>query len=146
MSDSRSRVFIPGEIKGRDSVVDYNTPSLEASHEVQAMRVEFWIAKQIGENLCATYPNREWHVDVDTRNGIVVIACPSLSKRMGYRLHLKRDTVAELLPRCRRVAGEILERYGVSRGRILDPATFESFERDVRDDCVSKDAVCASRL
>lgn len=141
-----SREFIIGEQKGRTAVVDYNTPQAENSHEQQAMQTEFWIAKQIGENLCKTYPNRQWHVDVDSRNGIVVIACPSLSKRLGYRLHLKRDTVAELLPRCRRAAGEILERFGVSRGKIIDPATFEAFERDIRDDVIAKDAAGASKL
>lgn len=141
-----SREFIIGEQKGRDSVVDFNTPQEDNSHEASAMRTEFWVAKQIGTDLCKTYPNREWHIDVDYRNQIVVIACPSLSKRLGYRLHLKRDTVAELIPRCRRAAGEILERFGVSRGKIIDPATLETFERDVRDDVIAKDAAGASKL
>lgn len=140
------RTYIIGEEKGKNSVVDFNAPQEDISHEATAMRTEFWIAKQIGTDLCNTYPNRQWHVDVDTRNGIVVIACPSLSKRLGYRLHLKRDTVADLIPRCRRAAGEILERFGVSRGKIIDPATMETFERDVRDDVISKDAAGASKL
>lgn len=134
------REYVIGETKGKDSVVDYNTPQLEASAEEKAMRTEYWIAKQIGEDLCRTYPNRQWCVDVDTKNQCVVISCPTLSKRMGYRLHMKRDTVADLLPRCRRAAGEILERYGVSRGRIVDPMTMEAFERDVRDDVKNPEA------
>lgn len=141
-----SREYIIGETKGQESVVDYNTPQAQESFEKTAMNLEFWIAKQIGLDLCKTYPNRQWHVDVDSRNGVIVIACPSLSKRLGYRLHIKRDTVADLLPRARRAAGEILERFGVSRGKILDPMTLESFERDVRDDVISKDAAGASRL
>lgn len=141
-----NREYIIGETKGRESVVDYNAPQAEESFEKTAMNLEFWIAKQLGTDLCKTYPNRQWHVDVDSRNGVIVIACPSLSKRLGYRLHIKRDTVAELIPRARRAAGEILERFGVSRGKILDPMTLESFERDVRDDVVSKDAAGASKL
>jgi len=54
---------------------------------------------------------------------------------------MKRDTVADLIPRCRRAAGEILERFGVSRGKIIDPSTLDSFDRDVRDDAIAKDAV-----
>jgi hypothetical protein len=135
-----SREFIIGEQKGKDSVVDYNTPQTDNSHEAQAMRMEFYIAKQIGEDLCKTYQGRQWGVDVDSRNEVIIISCPSLSKRMGYRLHMKRDTIADLIPRCRRAGGEILERFGVARSRIIDPATLETFDRDVRDDAIAKDA------
>lgn len=122
-------------------MVDYNAPQSGESHEQTAMRVEFFIAKKIGEDLCRTFANRQWQVDVDSRNQVIVIACPSLSKRLGYRLHMKRDTVADLIPRCRRAAGEILERFGVSRSRLIDPATLETFDRDVRDDVKAKNAV-----
>lgn len=131
--------FYVGE-KGRDPVVDFNAPQADNSHEAQAMRLEYWIAKQIGTDLTRTYPGRQWMVDVDSRNQVIVISCPSLSKRMGYRVHMKRDTVADLIPRCRRAAGEILERFGVSRGRIIDPYTLEAFPRDVRDDAIAPDA------
>lgn len=139
----KSRFYV-GE-KGKDSVVDFNAPQAENT-EAEAMKVEFWIAKQIGEDLCRVYPNRQWHVDVDSKNSVIVIACPSLSKRLGYRLHMKRDTVAALLPRCRRAAGEILERFGVSRSKLIDPGSMETFARDVRDDAITKDAAGASRL
>jgi hypothetical protein len=129
-----NREYIIGETKGKEPGFDLNAPQEHESHEKQAMNLEFWIAKQIGMDLCRVYANRQWHVDVDSRNSVIVIACPSLSKRMGYRLHMKRDTVADLIPRCRRAAGEILERFGVSRSRLIDPATLETFQRDVRDD------------
>jgi hypothetical protein len=141
-----SREHIIGETKGREPGFDLNAPQEGESHEAQAVRTEFWIAKQIGQDLCRVYPNRQWHVDVDSRNQIIVIACPSLSKRLGYRLHMKRDTVSSLLPRCRRAAGEILERFGVSRSRIIDPGSLETFQRDVHDDAVAPDAAVASKL
>ncbi len=134
-----SRVYIPGETKGRRSITDFNEIQV-GGLEQEAMRVEFWIAKQIGADLMRKFPNREWCVDVDAKNQVIVISCPSLSKRMGYRLHMKRDTVADLIPRCRHVAAEILERFGVSRGRIIDPGTFETFDRNVYDDCIAGDA------
>lgn len=131
--------FYVGE-KGKDPIADFNAPQKGESHEEKAVRLEFWIAKQIGTDLVNTYKNRQWTVDVDSRNGVIVISCPSLSKRMGYRLHMRRDTVAELLPRCRRAAGEIMERFGVSRSRLIDPYSMETFARDVRDDAISPDA------
>lgn len=130
--------FYPGE-KGKNQILDHNGMRKGESHEESAVRVEFWMAKQIGTDLVKHYPNRQWHVDVDSRNQIVIISCPSLSKREGYRLNMRRDTVAELLPRCRRAAAEILERFNVTRGRIVDPMMFEHLKRDVRDDVVNSD-------
>jgi len=130
--------FYVGE-KGKDPLTDFNAPQTGESHEEKAVRLEFWMAKQIGTDLVRVYPGRQWHVDVDSRNRVIVISCPSLSKREGYRLHMKRDTIAELLPRCRRAAGAILERFNVTRSRIIDPYTFEGMTRDARDDVVCED-------
>lgn len=126
--------------KGSTPFRDFNAVNPEDSHEKKAAQLEFWIAKQIGEDLVKTYPNRQWHVDVDSRNETIVISCPSLSKRMGYRINMRRDPIAALLPRCRRAAGEILERYGITRGRIIDPYDIEQMPRDLRDDVISPDA------
>lgn len=138
MEQAKKR-FYQGE-KGNKPFTDYNVAVPEQSHDKKVAAVEFWIAKKIGEDLMHTYPNRQWHVDVDTRNETIVISCPSLSKRMGYRLNMKKETIAQLLPRCRRAGGEILERYGVTRGRIIDPYDIEQMPRDLRDDVISKDA------
>jgi hypothetical protein len=130
-------------ICGRERALDnfdFNAPQKGASHDATVEQVEFWIAKQIGEDLVKTYPNRQWHVDVDSRNETIVLSCPSLSKRMGYRLHMRRDNIAALLPRTRKAAGEILERYGISRSKIIDPFDIEQLPRDVRDDAIAADA------
>ena len=132
MSRRRGRWYV-GE-KGKDPLKDYNAPSLDISYEANQIRTEYWIAKQIGTALVKKYPNREWSVDVDTKNEVIVICCPALTKRMGYRVHMKRDNVAKLIPRCIRAAGEILERYGVSRSPIIDPRTMESYDRYLWDD------------
>jgi hypothetical protein len=131
--------FYPGE-KGAEPIKDFNAPQKAESHEEKAMRLEFWIAKQIGSDLMKTYQNRQWSVDVDSRNQVIVISCPSLSKRMGYRIHMRRDTIADLIPRARAAAGEILERFGASRSRLIDPSSLETFARDVRDDAIAPDA------
>lgn len=124
--------------KGRAPIVDYNAVQTEGSTNIDAdrCRLEFWIAKQIGTDLTRTYPNREWSVTVDTENGVIIIQAPALSKAKGYHVHIKRDTIAQLIPRCRTAAAEILERFGVERSRIIDPSTLEAFDRNFKDDVV----------
>jgi hypothetical protein len=124
--------------KGR-VITDMNAPQRGGIDEDQ-MRLEYWMAKQIGTELMKKYPVREWNVDCDARNKTIIISCPSVSKTRGYRLHMKGDNMAQIIPRCVRAAGEILERHNVTRGRILDPQTLEAFDRDVQDNIVSPDA------
>ena len=135
----KTRFYAGDKGKEHNHKQDFNAPQVGESHEEKAMRLEFWMAKAIGTDLVKHYPNRQWGVDVDSRNQVIVISCPSLSKREGYRLNMKRDTLAELMPRCRRAAGAILERFNVTRGRIIDPYTFENMPRDVRDDVICED-------
>lgn len=126
--------------KGR-VITDFNAPQAdETGFSEDHVRFEYWMAKQIGTKLMETYPARQWHVDCDCRNQVIIISCPSVSKTRGYRLHMKRDTMKQLLPRCVKAAGEILERHNVTRGRIIDPQTLDAFERDVQDNVVSPDA------
>jgi hypothetical protein len=125
--------------KAENPIIDFNAPSPVESHEDKAAAVEFWVAKRIGEELVRTFPGRQWNVNVDTRNEIIVICMPTLSKREGYHLHMKRDNIAQLLPRCRRAAGEILERFKMSRSKIIDPYDIDQLPRDVRDDAVTSD-------
>jgi hypothetical protein len=125
--------------KAENPIIDFNAPKPVESHEEKAAAVEFWIAKRIGEDLVAAFPGRQWNVNVDTRNEIIIICMPTLSKREGYHLHMKRDNIAQLLPRCRRAAGEILERFQMSRSKIIDPYDIDQLPRDVRDDAVTSD-------
>lgn len=129
-------------LKGKPAnhIQDFNTVMPDWSHERKAAEVEFYIAKKIGEDLVATYPGRQWQVNVDTRNNMVIISMPALSKREGYHLHMRRDTIASLLPRCRKAAGEILERFNQSRtNRIVTPDKFDELPRDVQDNVIAPD-------
>jgi hypothetical protein len=141
------RRSIVGE-KGRDPIFDFNAVQIGGSHEIQAEQLEWWIAKQIGSDLMSVYKNRQWGVDVDTRNKMIVITAPSLSKAMGMHLHIRDgETIPQLLIRTRRAAGEILERYGVTRSRDTDPMIIEEgLKRDSRDNVISADALPAKRI
>jgi hypothetical protein len=134
--------YYPGE-KGKAPIIDFNAVNPGESHEVKSAQLEYWFAKQIGTDLARTYKNRQWHVDVDARNRIVIISAPSLSKLFGYHLHLRDgETIPQLLVRTRKVGGEILERYNVTRARSTDPLIIEEgLPRDARDNVVSTDAI-----
>jgi hypothetical protein len=127
-------------LKGKPAnhIIDNNEVHPDWSHERKAAEVEFYLAKKIGEDLVRTYPGRQWMVDVDSRNEIIIIVMPSLTKREGYHLHMRRDNLAALIPRCRKAAGEILERFNVSRSRLTVPdEQILALPRDLRDDAVA---------
>ncbi len=133
-----SRLHIIGEQKGREPVRDYNEVNLLETDDAKRAKLEYWIAKQIGEALIAAYNNRQWEVIVDLDAQVLIVKCPSLSLTKGYYLSLG-SPVAELIVRARRAAGEILERYGVTRGRITDSKMFDALPQ-VRDEVIARDA------
>lgn len=132
----RERRHFRGAEKGRASVVDFNSVNPGDSHSQQFAKMEAWIAKQIGEALVTCYPGRQWWVDVDGRNGIVVIACPSVSMTKGYHIHCNKTDTVPLIRRAVNAAGEILERYGQSRARNIDAVALEEAPRGVRDELI----------
>ena len=135
----RNRFYAGDKGKPQNHIKDFNAPVAGESHEDKAAALEYWIAKRIGEDLVRTYPSRQWSVNVDTRNEIIIVCMPALSKKEGFHLHMRRDTIAELIPRCRRAAGEILERFKQSRSRIIDPFDVDQLPRDMRDDAITPD-------
>jgi hypothetical protein len=137
----KSRFYANTE-KGKDPYIDFNAAQSGGSHEIKSEQLEYWIAAQIGKELMRVYKNRQWGVDVDSRNKMVVLTAPSLSKVFGYHLHIRDgETMTQLLLRCRHAAGEILERYNVTRARNTDPLIIEEgLKRDHRDNVISADA------
>jgi hypothetical protein len=136
-----SREYIIGETKGKRHVVDYNAIDAGKSHDATIAAMEYYYAKQIGSALMYVYKNRNWMVDVDIRNQMIVIGAPDLSKVRGYYLPMKNDALVELCKRAVRAGGEILERYNLSRAMNVSPDSFEMLPRDFRDDAISADAV-----
>lgn len=135
------RVYIPGETKGRAPIVDYNQLYITDSEDNNVAKIEYWMAKEIGTKLMAEYPDRQWAADVDARSEVVVIMCPSLSTRRGYHLHIRGLTLKQIQIKAVRAAGQILERFGISRARKVDPNQFDHLPQTVRDEVISKDAM-----
>jgi len=119
---------------------DYNVIDEMESENQKVAKMEMWIAKKLGTSLVNKYPNRQWGVQVNVRDGILVILCPSLSNEKGYHIHMKGDTINHLELRAIQAAGEILERYGVSRDRNVDERDIEaSLKFNFKDEALAMD-------
>lgn len=134
-------LLVPGRSVGREIVKDYNEINLLELDDVKQAKMESWIAKRVGTRLMETYPNRQWGVGVDISGGMIYVMCPSLSLTKAYYISMSGRTVHDLGIEAVRAAGEILERYNVSRSRVFNPDHLETLERDLRDEVVSPDAV-----
>lgn len=112
----------------REIVKDYNTVYFHEDDDARTAKIEMWIAKNLGEALVKAYPGYEWSVHVDAIGGVICIVNPSVSTLKGYHLHMKGDTISQLIPRALEAGGEILERYGLRRGKV-DVAAIEDLLR-----------------
>lgn len=68
----------------------------------------------VGKALARAYPTVPWFVDANVDGGVITISCPNISQRYGMTLHLT-NTNDELARKAVMLAGELLERYHVSR-------------------------------
>lgn len=135
---SAARAGFVGQQKGRAPVVDYNEVNLLETDDVKRAKLEYWICKRIGETLIGAYNNRQWEVMADLDARVLVIKCPSLSLTKGYYLSLNR-TMHDLGIAAVRAGGEIMERYGITRGRITDSKMFDALPQH-RDEVIARDA------
>ena len=129
-------------VRGADQKVygDYNAIDEMESSSSALAKIEMWIAKKIGTVLVEKYPNRQWGVQVNAEGGVLIITCPSLSTEKGYHIHMNGENVQDLEVKAIRAAGEILERYDITRGKKFDEDTLETLDRDWQDRVISADA------
>lgn len=139
MGEAAPRILLPG-INGREITKDYNTIYLHEGTDERRAKLEMFIAKRVGEKVAATYPNRQWMIDVDLPNQMICVQCPSVSMTKGYHLHFNRRTLHDLQLAAVKAAGEILERHNVSRARVFDQDILETLPRDLRDNVIAPDA------
>lgn len=133
-------VWVPGNFIRGQITADYNEINILETESAKIAKLEMWIAKNIGEELMAKYPGREWGVNVNTKGEMIYVMCPSLSTTKAYYIRMAGRNMLELKAEAIRAAGEILERHGISRARRIDSEIFEHLERDLRDDVISPDA------
>lgn len=78
--------------------------------------VDIELAKRMSETLQRHYPGHSWGVHVDSAQGVASIKNFRLSGNWGFVLHLKQFSASEYEKRVVMAAGELLERYNLSRG------------------------------
>ena len=77
---------------------------------------EEWIGYSIGRVLKRHYPRYDWIVRVDIESGCAAIHCPFISNEYGCVVHLNYP-IAIIQQRSVMLAGELLERFRLPRGR-----------------------------
>jgi len=95
------------------------------------------LATAIGSELVKHYSGHGWEVECDIRNGIARIFNKYMSNKHGYLLHLKLLNVDTFSADIMRVGGELLETFGVSRGKF-DEDEIMNLTRD-NQGCVKAD-------
>ena len=134
------RVHIIGEQKGAAPIVDFNQVVAEEDAKRQVAEMEMWLAKRIGEHVSRAYPRRHWEVGCDLEGGMVILKCPSVSLTKGYHIAVARRNLNDICVIAAKAAGEILERHGMTRGRVKDVGIWDALETDLRGDYQTPDS------
>ncbi len=136
------RLVIDSRSKGDGSIItgNFNKIQLENSENEFVAMEEMRMAKAISARLVKAYNNRQWKIMVDIKNGMLIIACDSISNNKGYHIHMKGVLLHDLEEKAIRAAGEILERHGLSRLVGFNPDTYEDLPRDLEDNVIGPDS------
>ncbi len=90
------------------------TDPIEAEYRIK----DRILAKKIGLEFIRHYPGHGWEVHSDIQNGIVNIFNRHMSALHGYRIKTQNIRLTTLSRDVKRIGGEILERFGLSRERF----------------------------
>ena len=128
----RAKHYVIGQQKGNEPERDYNAPDFSNAEDIALAKLEYALSETIGNLLKNKFPGRRWAVGIDAAGGMMVIACPSVSVKKGYHIALKNPvngmarTLMELCQFALRGAGEIMERYGLTRDRVINTDTINA--------------------
>ncbi|MGH8472861.1 MAG: hypothetical protein ACREVJ_10505 [Gammaproteobacteria bacterium] len=79
--------------------------------------LDLGLAKRVAESLHRHYPGHLWGVRADAAGGMVTVLNMRLSGRWGFMLKMRDLAYEDEIEReAREAGGELLERYGLSRG------------------------------
>ena len=120
-------------------IVDNNQPQYNEATVEKLAAIEMHISKTLGEAIVSNYPGREWHIAVDVEGELIIIKCPSLSTRKGYHLLFKNRNLKQLTRIAVTKAGEILERYAVTRKHKPIDGEIQSLIEDIHGDKLAPD-------
>ncbi len=104
-----------------ESFIDYSGLTADAyqaemKHEAMCQEMN----NVVGEYICKTYPGYPWGVQSDIHNGIVnIFLAIGHGGQAPYGVTIKLESQMQLvLTKCVHFSGELLERYGLRRGKM----------------------------
>lgn len=102
----------------------------EIEHQINRENME----TLVGRVLATTYPNREWYVDTSEDLSTVDIRCLSISAKYGMIIHTNKSVI-EMEKRVKEAAGELLERFKLSRLKFAT-GDEQSLRRDIAGEVI----------
>jgi len=136
------RILVPSG-RGRDLsnvTDDFNEIETYDTLETRRAKLEMWMAKRVGTRVTEKYRGRQWKIQVDLENEMLIVACDSISNYKGYHISMVGRTIGDLETESIKAAGEILERHNLARSKHFNPDKFESLPRDFRDSVIASDS------
>lgn len=117
----RQTVLERTRLGGHDRVVlqRYEAPATADGGIGEDVRKDYdqWAAAQVMAVLEAEYPDHLWRVVHDSHHGVCLISIPILMGINNYMaVNLRTHALDNV--RVKNAGGEILERYGLKRGRL----------------------------
>ena len=80
------------------------------------------LAQNLGKSILSTletyYPAHIWRVIISERGGIVQVTLPAIPTKQGFILHTAQ--IDAEMKAIMRAGGELLERYAISRSKIIN--------------------------
>ena len=119
---------------------DFNEIETYDTLETRRAKLEMWMAKRVGTRVTEKYRGRQWKIQVDLENEMLIVACDSISNYKGYHISMVGRTIGDLETESIKAAGEILERHNLARSKHFNPDKFESLPRDFRDSVIASDS------
>jgi hypothetical protein len=104
----------------------------DADPKRRALREHY--AGVLGRTLVDTYPGRDWMVKISQDCTVATVFCAQVSLEHGFVLHTG-VVLHELQAKAKRAGGEILERFGLHRGKG-DGADASGLIRDGRGNVI----------
>jgi hypothetical protein len=111
-------------------VITTHSPD-ELKHAVESDR----ICRAIGQKLTNVYPGHAWAVHVSVEGGVGTIRNPAISMEYGMVFYLN-DTINGLQETAVRLAGELLERFKISREKE-GVRIYDHIQKDLKSNAIA---------
>jgi hypothetical protein len=100
--------------------------------EADQLAADVSLAKDLGDAVAQKYPGYRWYVNANIKQGIADVRCGNLHGGYGFTLKLTTSySASQLKADALRLAGELLERFNVSR-RGANDTELRTLKRDAR--------------